>query len=88
MQFRSVVAMVKPGGAVPEEGDEEPEVEYFNGLLDGTILEEADPMRIAGFPMESLFYVDEYSLLLGTIQLLPPDEKLKYAVRSHSMERV
>jgi hypothetical protein len=86
VQFRSVVAMVKPGGAVPEERDEEPEVEFFDGLLDGTILEEADPMRIAGFPMESLFYVDEYSLLLGTIQLLPPDEKLKYAAHSHNME--
>jgi hypothetical protein len=79
--------MVKPGGAVPEEGDEEPEVEFFDGLLDGTILEEADQMRITGFPMESLFYVDEYSLLLGTIQLLPSDEKLKYAVHSHSMAR-
>jgi hypothetical protein len=80
--------MVKPGGAVPKEGDEEPEVEFFDGLLDGTILEEADPMRITGFPMESLFYVDEYSLLLGTIQLLPSDDKLKYAVHSHSMARV
>lgn len=82
-QFRSVVAMVAmPFSASERTGGEESEVEYFDGILDGNILEEADPMRIEGFPMESLFFVDEYDLLLGTIQLLPPKEKIKYAPSS------
>jgi hypothetical protein len=77
--------MVKPAKDDAVKGDE-PAVEFFDGVLDGSILEEADPMRIVGFPMESLFYADEYDLLLGAIQLLPADEKLKYASkRVHSL---
>ncbi len=53
-------------------------VELFAGVLDGSILEQADPLRMEGFPMESLFFVDEYGLLLGHIQGMKPDDKMKW----------
>lgn len=54
-QFRTVFALAAP----------ERELEYFSGTLRGVILEEPDPLRIEGFPFESIFYVPEWSLLLG-----------------------
>lgn len=64
-QFRTVFALGLPGGAV----------EFTTGTLRGVILEQPDPLRIEGFPFESLFFVPAWDRLLGTIHLLPDAEK-------------
>ncbi|KAL6066066.1 dITP/XTP pyrophosphatase [Balamuthia mandrillaris] len=69
---------------------EEP-IQLFEGTLQGRILEEADPLRLPGFPFESLFVVEEEAcrraagsgerdaapggVLLGRIQQMKPEEK-------------
>jgi len=47
------------------------------GELNGHILETANPQRIEGFPFESLFFADEYGMLLGDLHRLPDAEKRK-----------
>jgi XTP/dITP diphosphohydrolase len=64
-QFRTVIALGTPGG----------EIELFDGTLRGVILPEADPLRIKGFPFESLFFVPEWDMLLGQAHLLPAEAK-------------
>ena len=64
-QFRTVFAVGTPGSAIT----------LFDGTLRGVILEQADPLRIEGFPFESIFYVPEWEMLLGAAQLLPAAEK-------------
>jgi len=53
-------------------------IETVSGSLEGHILEEADPLRITGFPFESLFFVDEFQLLLGKIQLMDDETKSRF----------
>lgn len=67
-QFRTVFAVGVPGE----------ELVMFDGTLRGVILEEADPLRIEGFPFESIFYVPEWGKLLGEIHFLPDEEKAQY----------
>ncbi len=67
-QFRTVIALATPAGSV----------ELFEGTLRGVILLEAAPLRIPGFPFESLFYVPQWSRLLGEVHLLPAAEKAAY----------
>jgi XTP/dITP diphosphohydrolase len=64
-QFRTALAV----GAGPEA------IALFEGTLRGTILEQPDVLRIAGFPFESLFYVAEWGMLLGAMHLLPAELK-------------
>jgi XTP/dITP diphosphohydrolase len=67
-QFRTVFAVGIYGG----------ELEYFDGTLRGVILEEPDPLRMAGFPFESIFFVPEWNRLLGSAYHLPPDEQAQF----------
>lgn len=67
-QFRTVIALATPAGGV----------ELFEGTLRGVILPEAAPLRIPGFPFESLFYVPEWSRLLGEVHRLPAAQKAAY----------
>lgn len=64
-QFRTVFAVGVPGG----------DVALFDGTLRGVILEAPDPLRIEGFPFESIFYVPAWDMLLGKALLLPADER-------------
>jgi XTP/dITP diphosphohydrolase len=64
-QFRTVFAIAAPGGVL----------ELVDGTLRGDILEQPDPLRIEGFPFESVFFVPEWGRLLGELYSLPPAEK-------------
>jgi len=64
-QFRTVLALKIPGG----------EIELFEGILRGYILEEPSTFRVEGFPFESLFFVTEWNLLLGDARQLPVESK-------------
>ena len=64
-QFRTVFAVAAPGDVL----------HLYEGTLRGAILEQPDPLRIEGFPFESVFYVPEWGRLLGEQYTLPPDEK-------------
>jgi hypothetical protein len=50
----------------------------FTGELKGEILRAADPLRIEGFPLESLFFVDEWGKLLGEVARMDGVAKSKY----------
>ena len=65
-QFRTVIALGLPATH---------QVELFDGTLKGTILAQADILRVGGFPFESLFFVPEWNLLLGQVHQLPADQK-------------
>lgn len=67
-QFRTAIAV----GTAPEA------LTLFEGTLRGVILQEADPLRIPGFPFESLFFVPDWGLLLGQVHLLPASQKEHY----------
>jgi XTP/dITP diphosphohydrolase len=64
-QFRTVFAVGVPGGTL----------EYFDGTLRGLILEEPDPLRIPGFPFESIFFVPGWNRLLGHVHQLPAEDR-------------
>jgi non-canonical purine NTP pyrophosphatase (RdgB/HAM1 family) len=79
--FRSVVAFATSPEPKPDQKEsleEGPRIEYFEGQLKGSILEEPRGERIKGFPMERLFFIEEWEKLLGEIQLMPPEEKFRY----------
>jgi hypothetical protein len=42
------------------------------------ILEELDPLRIPGFPFESIFFVPEWDMLLGHALQLPADQRAEF----------
>lgn len=67
-QFRTVIAVGTPAG----------EVELFEGTLRGEILTQPAPLRIPGFPFEALFFIPEWSRLLGEVYELPPAEKVSF----------
>jgi XTP/dITP diphosphohydrolase len=64
-QFRTALAVGLPGTGIT----------LFEGTLRGEISEQADPLRIEGFPFESVFFVPEWDLLLGKVYDLPAAEK-------------
>lgn len=64
-QFRTVLVLATPDG----------EVEVFEGVLRGEILEHPADIRIEGFPFESLFYIPEWNMLLGEVHQLKAEEK-------------
>jgi XTP/dITP diphosphohydrolase len=67
-QMRTVLALSHPDG----------EVEVFDGILRGVIVEQPTPQRIEGFPFESLFYIPEYQMMLGDLHQLPDSRKPRY----------
>lgn len=67
-QFRTVFAIGARHGGIA----------LFDGTLRGVILEQAAPLRIEGFPFESLFFVPEWGKLLGEIHFLPAEQKAAY----------
>ncbi len=67
-QMRSVIALAVPGK----------EIQLFDGVMLGRITEAAAPLKMEGFPFESIFYCTEYEMLLGEMHQLPDSEKLKY----------
>lgn len=64
-QFRTVLTLAKPGG----------EIEFYDGVLRGVILEQPGSQRVEGFPFESLFYVPEWGKLLYEARQLSAKEK-------------
>lgn len=65
-QFRTVIALVDKSTG---------EEAVFSGALKGEITPEAAPLEIPGFPFETIFYINEYNILLGDLHKLPPEEK-------------
>ena len=59
------------------------DINYFEGELTGHIVEKPIELRMEGFPFESLFYADEYQLMLGEIHQLSIEEKLSRGVLTH-----
>lgn len=77
-QFRTVIALGVPGGAI----------ERFDGTLRGVIVEQPAPLRIPGFPFESIFYVPEWGYLLGEVHALPAEQKRAYLThRERAVQR-
>jgi len=72
-QFRTVLALATPDGSI----------EYFAGILRGMIAEDPAPLKIPGFPFETLFYVPEWGKLLGAVHDLTIEEKLQQGYLSH-----
>ena len=50
----------------------------FSGELKGEILRTADPLRVEGFPLESIFFVEEWGKLLGEVNIMDGSEKSKF----------
>lgn len=67
-QFRTVFAVGQAGRPIA----------LFDGVLRGEILTEPDPLRIEGFPFESIFYVPEWGMLLGQVYHLPAAQKTRF----------
>ncbi len=82
-EFRTVLCMI----VVDEHGTISDPI-TTKGNLKGWIKEEADPMRIEGFPFECIFYVTEYGMLLGELHHLPDEEKRagKFNHRERALE--
>ena len=64
-QFRTVLALGLPNG----------DIELFDGILRGYILEEPSILRVEGFPFESLFMTDSETLL-GDDRQIPVEKRL------------
>lgn len=67
-QFRTVIAA----------GTTDHPITCFAGTLRGVILPEPDPLRIAGFPFESIFFVPEWDMLLGHAHQLPAEDQARF----------
>jgi XTP/dITP diphosphohydrolase len=72
-QFRTVIALAYPGG----------EIERFDGILRGEIVETPAPLNIPGFPFEAMFFIPEWGQLLGDIHALSLEEKLRQDYLTH-----
>jgi XTP/dITP diphosphohydrolase len=72
-QMRTVIALGFPGG----------EVELFDGILRGEIIETPANLRYPGFPFETLFYIPPWGQLLGDIHTLSAEEKLHKGYLTH-----
>lgn len=72
-QCRTVIALGIPGGAI----------ECFDGILRGDIMPYAAPLKYAGMPFETLFYISAWGKLLGDIHDLSPEEKNQYGYFTH-----
>ncbi|KXK09195.1 MAG: Non-canonical purine NTP pyrophosphatase [Microgenomates bacterium OLB22] len=78
-QFRTVIAMALPSG----------EIEMFDGVLRGLILESPQDIRIEGFPFASLFVVPEWNMLLAEVERMTIEEKRgKHSHRESAIQKV
>ena len=72
-QFRTVIALGIPGG----------EIELFDGILRGEIAQTPAPLKLAGFPFETMFYIPEWKKLLGDIHELSLEAKIQQGYLTH-----
>jgi XTP/dITP diphosphohydrolase len=72
-QFRTVLAVSSKGQ----------KTKIFDGILAGHIVEEPTPLKIEGFPFESLFFSKEYDLMLGDIHELSIENKIEKKIFTH-----
>ena len=72
-QFRTVIAVGFPGGSI----------EWFDGVLRGEIMTVAEPLKYAGLPFETLFYIPEWGKLLGDIHAVSAAEKSQLGYLTH-----
>ncbi len=72
-QFRTVIAI----------GQNEGDIQFFDGILKGTITEQPIKLRMKGFPFESIFYIPEYQMMLGDLHQLSQKKKLRNYLFSH-----
>jgi XTP/dITP diphosphohydrolase len=72
-QFRTVIALGIPGG----------EIELFDGILRGEITQTPAPLKFAGFPFETMFYIPEWQKLLGDIHEFSLEEKMQQGYLTH-----
>ncbi len=67
-QMRTVLALGHPSG----------EIELFDGVIRGVIVEQPTPQPIPGFPFASLLYVPEYQMMLGEMRQLSSQQQMQY----------
>lgn len=67
-QFRTVIALGRPSGTI----------EFFDGILRGEIVETPAPLKLPGFPFETMLYVPEWGKLLGDIHELSLEARRGY----------
>lgn len=69
-QTHTVIALARPEG----------EVEFFHGTLRGIVLEEPDEdyRRVEGFPLERIFYVPEWQMMLAETRNIPVADRGEY----------
>jgi len=72
-QFRTVIAVAALNK----------QTHTFSGVLSGHIVKTPTPLKIKGFPFESLFFADEYRLMLGDIHQLTIEEKISKSILTH-----
>ncbi len=75
-QFRTVVALYDP---------KHNSIKTADGVLSGYILEKDDPLRIKGFPFESLLFIEEAGKVMGK---LTPEERHEMKHRSRSVKNI
>lgn len=78
-QFRTVIALGVPVDT---------RIELFDGTLRGVILEKPAPLRIEGFPFESLFYIPKWKKVLGEVHQSPVEKKRRFLThRERAVEK-
>lgn len=89
-QFRTVIAIGAPKGLALRQGQalSDNSIELFDGVLRGIILEKPTPLRIEGFPFESLFYIPKWKKVLGEVHQLPAEKKRRFLThRERAVEK-
>ncbi len=72
-QFHTVIAVGRAGDTIA----------CFDGILRGVIAETAAPLKYAGMPFETLFYISAWDKLLGDIHDLSTEEKMRQGYLTH-----
>ncbi|MBP9670500.1 non-canonical purine NTP pyrophosphatase [Candidatus Woesebacteria bacterium] len=71
--FRTIIAVAELGKKTMT----------FEGKLYGRILDKPTNLRVEGLPFQSLFYVTEYSLMLGDLHDMDVSQKLAQKIITH-----
>lgn len=71
--FRTIIAVAELGKKTMT----------FEGKLYGRILGKPTKLRVEGLPFQSLFYVTEYSLMLGDLHDMDVSQKLARSIITH-----
>lgn len=78
-QMRTVIAYGAPDG----------QIELFDGVLRGHIVEQPANFLIEGFPYECLFFATDYNMMLGEMHQLPDEKKIKFTThRERAVEKL